>query len=81
MTVFSLGKGVVSLPPGSSSSSMPQVRDPEVKKLLIMPQSLSLSLMGYALFGQASSRVFVKLLPLEVVNRRSHLMLVAMHSD
>jgi hypothetical protein len=55
-TTFSLGKGDVSFPFGPSSSSTTQVRDPEVMKLLIMLQSLSLCLTGYVWFGQASSR-------------------------
>jgi hypothetical protein len=39
---------------------MPQVRDPEVRKLYIIPQSLSLCLTGYAWFGQASSISLLK---------------------
>jgi hypothetical protein len=60
MTVLSLGKDVVSLLSDPLSSSTPQVRDPKVMKLLIMPQSLSLCLTGYAWFGQASSRSLLK---------------------
>jgi hypothetical protein len=46
MTAPSLGKGVTSPLSGTSSTSMPQVRDPEAMKFFIMPQSLSLCLMG-----------------------------------
>jgi hypothetical protein len=60
MMAFSLGKRVVSLPLGSSSSSVPHVRDPEITKLLIMARSLNLCLMGYAWFGQASSTSPIK---------------------
>jgi hypothetical protein len=54
MIAPSLGKGIALLPLGSSSCSLSQVRDTEVMKFFIMPQSLSLGLMGYAWFGQAS---------------------------
>jgi hypothetical protein len=54
------GKGIVSLKPGSSSSSVIRVRDPEIMKLFIMPQSLSLCLTRYAWFGHASSRNLFK---------------------
>jgi hypothetical protein len=60
MTAFSSRNGVVLLMSSPSSSSAPQVRDPKVMKLLIMPQSLSLCLMGYVWFGQASSRNLLK---------------------
>jgi hypothetical protein len=46
MTMSSLRKGIVSPSSGTSSTSMPQMRDPEAMKLFIMPQSLSLCLMG-----------------------------------
>jgi hypothetical protein len=49
-----LTKDIMSLSPGSSSSSIPQVRDPEIMKFFIMLQFLSLCLMGYAWFGLAS---------------------------
>jgi hypothetical protein len=54
------GKGIASLPPGSSSGSMAQVRNPEVMKFFIMSHSLSLCLTGYVWFGQASSRSLSK---------------------
>jgi hypothetical protein len=60
VTAFSMGKGVISLPPGSLSSSAPHVRGPEVMTVLIMSQSLSLCMTGYAWLG------FLKK-PLEVV--------------
>jgi hypothetical protein len=50
MTMFSSWNGTVSFLSGPSSSSVPQVRDPEVMKFHIMLQSLSLCLMGYAWF-------------------------------
>jgi hypothetical protein len=46
MMTFSSGIGIASLPSGPSLGSVPQVRDPEVMKLHIMPQSLSLCLTG-----------------------------------
>jgi hypothetical protein len=46
MTAFSSGIGVESLPSGPSSGSVPQVSDPVILKLRIMPQSLSLCLTG-----------------------------------
>jgi hypothetical protein len=46
MTAFSLGDGATSLPSSPLSGSMPQVRDPEVMKLRMIPQSLSLCPMG-----------------------------------
>jgi hypothetical protein len=55
MTTSSLGKDVTSLLPGSSLGSLSKVRDPEVMKFLIIPQSLCLCLTGYLWFGQASS--------------------------
>jgi hypothetical protein len=60
MMMFSSGNGATSLPSGPSSGSVPQVRDNEVMKLHIMPQSLSLCLTGYAWFGQASPRSLLK---------------------
>jgi hypothetical protein len=50
------GKGIMLLRLGSSSGSLSWARDPEVMKLFIMPGSLSLCLMGYTWFGQASVR-------------------------
>jgi hypothetical protein len=46
MTAFSSGNGIASLSSGPSLGSVPQVRDPEVMKLHIMGQSLSLCLTG-----------------------------------
>jgi hypothetical protein len=46
VTAFSSGNAVASLPSGSSSGLVLQVRDPEVMELRIMPQSLSLCLTG-----------------------------------
>jgi hypothetical protein len=60
MTAFFSGNGVVSLLSGPSSSSVAQLRDPEVMKLLIMLQSLSLCLTGYVRFGYSSSRNLLK---------------------
>jgi hypothetical protein len=60
MTAYSLGKGAVSPSTGTSLTSMPWERDPEVMKLFIRPQSLNLCLSGKAWFGQVSSRSFSK---------------------
>jgi hypothetical protein len=60
MTASSPRKGIVSLLLGSSSSFIPQVKDPEIMKLFIMSQYLSLCLTEYALFGQVSSRSHLK---------------------
>jgi hypothetical protein len=60
MTMSFLGKGIMSLPPRSLLSSMPWLRDPEIKKFFLMSQSLSLCLMGYAWFGQPSLRSHLK---------------------
>jgi hypothetical protein len=46
MMAFSSRNGAASLPSGPSSGSVLLVRDPEVMKLRIMPQSLSLCLTG-----------------------------------
>jgi hypothetical protein len=60
MTASSLGKGIVLLLLGSSSSFVARVRDPNILKLFIMSQSLSLCLMRHMWFGRASSRSLLK---------------------
>jgi hypothetical protein len=60
MMAFSLGNGSASLLSDASLGLAPQVWDPEVTKLCIMLQSLSLCLTLQAWFGQASSRSLLK---------------------